>query len=39
MDNRPGVVIHEDDWSPGERHRWREHEGRGYWRGGHWVEW
>ena len=19
--------------------RWREHEGRGYWRGGNWVEW
>jgi len=34
-----GVVIHEDDWTPGERHRWREHEGRGYWRGGKWVEW
>lgn len=34
-----GVVIHEDDWTPGERHRWREHEGRGYWRGGNWVEW
>lgn len=34
-----GVVIHEDDWSPGERFRWWEHEGRGYWRGGNWVEW
>jgi hypothetical protein len=25
-----GVVIHEDDWTPGERFRFREHEGRGY---------
>jgi len=34
-----GVVIHEDDWAPGDRFRWREHEARGYWRGGDWVEW
>ena len=34
-----GVVIHEDNWAPGERFHWREHEGRGYWRGGNWVEW
>jgi hypothetical protein len=34
-----GVVIHEEDRLPGERYRWREHEGRGYWRGGNWVEW
>ena len=25
--------VHEDDWAPGERYRWREHEGGGYWRG------
>jgi hypothetical protein len=34
-----GVIIQEDNWAPSERHRWREHEGRGYWRGGNWVEW
>jgi hypothetical protein len=34
-----GVVIHENNWTPGERFRFREHEGRGYWRGGNWVEW
>jgi hypothetical protein len=34
-----GVIIQEDNWAPTERHRWREHEGRGYWRGGNWVEW
>ncbi len=35
-----GVVIHEDDWKwgPSEHFRWHEHEGRGYWRGGVWVD-
>ena len=35
------VVIHDDDWKwkKHEHYRWREHEGRGYWRGSHWVEW
>lgn len=34
-----GVVVHPDDWRwEGEKYRWREHEGRGYWRGGNWVE-
>ena len=34
-----GVVIHPDDWKwkEGEKHSWREHEGRGYWRGGIWI--
>ena len=35
------VVVHEDNWKWGrhERYRWREHEGRGYWSGGHWRNW
>ena len=35
------VIIHDDDWrwEPHERYTFREHEGRGYWRGGDWVEW
>lgn len=34
------VIVHPDTWhwGPRERFRWREHEGRGYWRGGNWVE-
>jgi hypothetical protein len=34
-----GVVIHPDDWKwkEGEKHQWREHEGRGYWRKGTWM--
>jgi hypothetical protein len=31
------IVIHEDRWRPGPRIRFREHRGRGYWRGGTWV--
>ena len=36
-----GVVVHPDDWrwGPHERFTWREHEGRGYWQGGHWIGW
>jgi len=36
-----GVIIHPDDWrwAPSERFTWREHEGRGYWRGDRWMEW
>jgi len=36
-----GVVIHEDNWrwGPSERFTFREHEGRGYWRGDDWVNW
>jgi hypothetical protein len=35
------TTIHPDDWrwGPNERYTWREHEGRGYWRGDNWVEW
>lgn len=35
------AVVHPDDWrwGPHERYSWREHEGRGYWRGGKWVVW
>ena len=34
-----GLVIHPDGWRwrAHERFVWREHEGRGYWRGGVWV--
>jgi hypothetical protein len=36
----PGVhvEIHPDNWHwrEGERHTWKEHEGRGYWHGGQW---
>ena len=34
------IVIHPDDWRwrRHERYVWREHEGRGYWRGGRWIE-
>ena len=41
-DYRPefGLVVHPDDWRWGHRdhYRWREHEGRGYWRNGLWVQ-
>jgi hypothetical protein len=35
------VVVHPDDWhwGPREHFAWREHEGRGYWRGSRWMEW
>jgi hypothetical protein len=35
-----GLTIHPDGWKwkEGERHTWREHEGRGYWKGGEWKE-
>lgn len=35
-----GVVVHRDNWrwGPREHFRWREHEGRGYWRGDRWRE-
>ena len=34
------IVIRPDDWRwrRHERYVWREHEGRGYWRGGRWME-
>lgn len=36
-----GVVVHEDDWKwgPSEKFTFREHEGRGYWRGDTWTSW
>jgi hypothetical protein len=41
-DYRPefGLTVHPDNWKwkEGERHAWREHEGRGYWKGGSWLE-
>jgi hypothetical protein len=32
-------VIHPDNWKWGDadHYKWREHEGRGYWRDGVWV--
>jgi hypothetical protein len=33
-----GVVIHEDDWRPVPGITFREHEGRGYWRGDDWTD-
>jgi hypothetical protein len=34
------VHVHPDDWKwkEHEHYRWREHAGRGYWRGGVWVD-
>jgi hypothetical protein len=33
------LEVHPDDWrwKEGEKHAWREHEGRGYWHSGAWV--
>jgi hypothetical protein len=35
------IVIHPEGWrwGPREHYSWREHEGRGYWRGRRWMEW
>jgi hypothetical protein len=33
------VVIHKDTWRPGPHVTFREHEGRGYWRGDTWTTW
>jgi len=33
-----GIRIHDDNWRwHGRHYRWREHEGRGYWRNGIWI--
>ena len=34
------VVVHDDDWRWGRRehYTWREHEGRGFWRGRRWED-
>jgi hypothetical protein len=34
-----GVIIHEDTWKAGPGITFREHEGRGYWKGDRWTEW
>jgi hypothetical protein len=34
-----GVVIHEDDWRAGPGITFREHAGRGYWKGDTWTDW
>ena len=35
------VVVHEDSWKwgPNDKYSWREHEGRGYWKGDSWTDW
>ena len=35
------VVIHSDSWHwrPGKHFSFREHGGRGYWKGDRWVTW
>ena len=35
------VIVHPDNWrwGPREHFRFREHEGRGYWRGEKWIAW
>jgi hypothetical protein len=37
-----GITVHPDHWKWEDhertRYRWREHEGRGYWRDGRWIE-
>lgn len=40
--NYPGrahIVIHEDNWRSRGHIVFREHAGRGYWRGGTWIAW
>ena len=34
------VIVHPNDWrwKESEHYTWREHEGRGYWRGDRWME-
>lgn len=34
-----GVVVHEDTWKAGPSITFREHEGRGYWKGDTWTTW
>ncbi len=35
-----GVRVHPDDWKwkENDHYKWREHEGRGYWHSGIWVD-
>ena len=43
-DYRPefGLHVYSDDWrwadADHDRYRWREHDGRGYWNKGLWIE-
>ena len=32
------IIIREDGWKPGPTVRFKEREGRGYWRGDTWVD-
>ena len=32
------ITIHEDTWKAGPSVRFREHEGRGYWKGDAWTD-
>jgi hypothetical protein len=34
------LEIHPDSWKwhDGKRYHWREHDGRGYWRNGVWIQ-
>jgi hypothetical protein len=32
------VVVHEDTWHGGPSITFREHEGRGYWKGDRWMD-
>jgi hypothetical protein len=33
------LSVHQNDWKwkEGEKHAWREHAGKGYWKGGNWT--
>jgi hypothetical protein len=33
-----GLTVHDNNWKwkEGEKHSWREHDGKGYWKGGSW---
>ena len=35
-----GLHVYGDDWkwTDNHRYRWREHDGRGYWNKGVWIE-
>ena len=34
-----GITVHPEGWRWGanDHYKWREHEGRGYWRNGAWI--
>ena len=34
-----GIVVHEDTWKAEPGIKFREHEGRGYWKGDTWTKW